>query len=179
MSVFTNSFRSAKDERAQYTGAVIGLLGAQAPLTVLQGTAAKLRRAVKRLTPRQLAKPEAPDKWSVKQVVQHLADSELVYAWRLRLILAHDRPAITGYDQDVWAERLQYAKTNVAEALDEFATLRRSNLRLLKRASPADLERVGVHSERGEESLAHLIKLYAGHDILHLNQIDRISKAIR
>jgi hypothetical protein len=88
------------------------------------------------------------------------------------------RKAITGYDQDAWADRLGYDKTNVTEALDEFSVLRKANLRLLKRAAPADLERVGVHSERGEESVRHWIKLYAGHDTLHLNQIKRIRGAI-
>jgi hypothetical protein len=133
---------------------------------------------VRRMTPRQLGKPEMPEKWSVKQVIQHLADSELVWGWRLRLVLSHDRPTITGYDQDLWAERLGYGQVNVAQALDDFATLRSANLRLIKRATPQDLKRVGVHSERGEESVEHWLKLYAGHDLLHLNQIERIRKAV-
>ena len=178
MSIFTNSMKSAPAEAAQYTSAVLGLLGAQTPIDVLSKTPAKVKRALARLTPRQIGKPEAPEKWSVKQVVQHLADSELVWGWRLRLVLSHDRPTITGYDQDAWADRLGYDKVDVKRALEDFTTLRAANLRLLKRATPADLQRVGVHSERGEESVAHWLKLYAGHDILHLNQIDRITRAI-
>jgi hypothetical protein len=178
LSVFTNSMKSAPAEAAQYTSAVLGLLGAQKPLEVLSKTPAKLKRAIARLTPRQMGRPEAPEKWSVKQVIQHLADSELVWGWRLRLVLSHDRPTITGYDQDAWAARLGYDSVDVKRALEDFMVLRAANLRLLKRATPADLNRVGVHSERGEESVSHWLKLYAGHDILHLNQIERIKKAI-
>jgi hypothetical protein len=179
MSIFTNSMKSAPAEAAQYTGAVLGLLGEQKPLSVLKSTPTKLKRAIARLTPKQLAKPEAPEKWSIKQVVQHLADSELVWGWRLRLVLSHDRPTITGYDQDAWAERLGYDKVDIRRALEDFTVLRAANLRVLKRTTAADLKRVGVHSERGEESVEHWLKLYAGHDILHLNQIERIRKAVR
>lgn len=178
MSIFTNSMKSAPAEAAQYTSAVIGLLGPEKPLEVLKKTPGKVKRAIARLTPRQVSKPEAPEKWSVKQVVQHLADSELVWGWRLRLVLSHERPTITGYDQDLWAERLGYASVQVDRALEEFTVLRNANLRLLQRATPADLKRVGVHSERGEESVEHWLKLYAGHDILHLNQIERIKKVV-
>ena len=170
--------KTAPEEAAQYTGAVLGLLGSQKPFDVLKKTPSKVKRAIARLTPRQVAKPEAPEKWSVKQVVQHLADSELVWGWRLRLVLAHDRPTITGYDQDAWADRLGYASVQVDRALEEFTVLRNANLRLLQRATPADLKRVGVHTERGEESVEHWLKLYAGHDILHLNQIERIKKVV-
>jgi uncharacterized damage-inducible protein DinB len=126
----------------------------------------------------KLRQPERPGKWSIGQVLQHLADSELVWGWRLRLILAQDRPTLTGYDQDRWAERLRYADSDPAQALEEFVTLRRANLRLLERASPADLKRVGVHVERGEESLEHQRRLYAGHDLLHLAQLARIRHAV-
>jgi DinB superfamily len=110
--------------------------------------------------------------------VRHLADSEIVWGYRLRLVLAQDRPTITGYDQDLWADRLAYGDAPVDQAIDDFTTLRRSNLRLLSAASKADLQRVGVHSERGEESVAHMIRMYAGHDLLHLAQLARIRQAI-
>jgi hypothetical protein len=92
----------------------------------------------------------------------------------MRLILAQDRPTITGFDQDLWAERLGYANADPNESLETFAVLRRDNLRLIEHASPEDLQRVGVHAERGEESAGYLVRLYAGHDLMHLNQIDRI-----
>jgi hypothetical protein len=78
----------------------------------------------------------------------------------------------------LWAERLHYDEADPSEALELFGVLRPANLRLLERASPADLKRVGVHVERGEESLKHLRRLYAGHDLLHLGQIERVRAAV-
>jgi hypothetical protein len=127
----------------------------------------------------ELRRKEQSDKWSIVEVVRHLADSEVVWAWRMRLILAQDRPPITGYDQDLWAERLRYRESDAQEALEEFTVLRRGNLGVLGKATPADLARVGVHVERGEESLDRLHRMYAGHDLLHLNQIARIRRAVR
>lgn len=178
MSVFTNpASRSAEQARA-YTSAILGLLGDRNPLEVLERTATALRQAIDGLSPRQIAEPESPGKWSMGQVLQHLADSDLVWGYRVRMVLAHDRPPLTGYDQDLWAERLRYDRAEPGQALQDFETLRRANLRLLQRASPEDLQRVGVHAERGEESVEHMVKLYAGHDLLHLQQLDRIRRAV-
>lgn len=174
MSVFTNSASRSVDQAREYTTAILDLLGTQDPLDVLKATPEALRAAVAGLSDAQLSKPEAPGKWSMRQVVRHLADSDLVWGYRVRMVLAHDRPTITGYDQDLWADRLGYAGADVGHALEEFAILRRGNLALLTAASAADLERVGVHSERGEESVGHMIRMYAGHDLLHLRQLARI-----
>jgi hypothetical protein len=95
------------------------------------------------------------------------------------MVLAHDRPTIIGYDQDRWADRLRYREVDVREALEQFTVLRRRNMRLWQELSPADLARAGVHNERGEESLAHMRKLYAAHDLLHLRQLERIRKAVQ
>jgi hypothetical protein len=124
-------------------------------------------------------RPESPGKWSIRDVIAHLADSELVGSFRLRMILAQERPPLAGYDQDLWADRLRYREVVLRDALDQFLTLRRSNLRLWRNLTTADLARVGVHGERGEESLERLRKLYAAHDLLHLNQLDRIRKALQ
>lgn len=178
MSIFSNLSSSTPSEIAEYVNALQGLLGDRDPLGVLRATPGELRRRVAGAPLEELGRPESPGKWSVRHVLGHLADSELIYGWRVRMILAHDRPVITGYDQDLWAERLGYEQTDPAQALQTFTVLRESNLRLLERATPVDLQRVGVHSERGEETLAHLVRLYAGHDLLHLRQIDRIRAAV-
>jgi hypothetical protein len=178
MSVFTNAASRSADQATEYVSAVLGLLGTRDPVDVLASTPDAVRTRIGRLSASQLAQPESPGKWSIGHVVRHLADSEIVWGWRLRMILAHDRPLITGYDQDLWADRLGYADADPRESLEEFSVLRRSHLRLLSRATPADLARVGVHAERGEERIDHVMKLYAGHDLLHLNQIDRIAGAV-
>jgi len=178
MSVFTNPSSASKAQGAAYTAAILGLLGDGEPLPVLRATADALRAVVAGLDEQALRTPEAPGKWSVVQVLRHVADSEIVFAFRLRMMLAHDRPDVIAYDQDAWAGALRYADADAAEALDEFAVLRRGNLRLVERATPADLQRVQQHPERGEESLAHSMRMYAGHDLLHRSQILRIRGAI-
>jgi hypothetical protein len=177
MSVFTNPAGAAIEHARAYVAAILELLGDQDPLAVLRETPNQLERILASTSRTVLARPEAPGKWSMGQVFAHLADSDLVWGWRLRLILAQDRPPLTGYDQDKWADRLGYADLDPRDSVATFAILRRSNLRLVERATPEDLHRVGVHVERGEESLAHQLKLYAGHDILHRNQLERIRKA--
>ena len=178
MSVFSNRAQDPPVERAAYADAILALLGERDPLAVLRETPAGLASTIAALSPTQVRTPESPGKWSIGQVLQHLADSDLVWGWRLRLILSHDRPQITGYDQDLWAERLHYADSDPGQALELFGVLRAANLRLLERATPQDMARVGVHSERGEESIGSLCRLYAGHDLLHLNQIARIKASL-
>jgi hypothetical protein len=178
MSVFTNSSKDAAEKVTSYVEAVLGLLGDRDPMAVLRETSSLLPRAIEGLSPQELSQPERPGKWSIRQILQHLADSEIVGAWRFRLILAQDRPSITGYDQDLWAERLHYEESDPADAIELFTVVRRANVGLFERASAADLRRVGMHAERGEESLEHLRRLYAGHDLLHLKQIERVRQAV-
>src|SRR6185503_20765770 len=99
MSVFTNPSSGAADQAAAYVTAVLGLLGDRNPSDVLREMPAALSRAIDGLSPEQLRRPEAPGKWSINVILQHLADSELVGNWRMRLIAAQDRPPLTGYDQ--------------------------------------------------------------------------------
>jgi uncharacterized damage-inducible protein DinB len=178
MSVFTNAASGSIEQARTYTAAILELLGTQDPIDVLERTSDATRSAIAGVSDAQLSQPESPGKWSLRQVVQHLADSELVWGYRLRLVLAQERPPLTGYDQDLWSQRLHYDRLPVDEALDRFAVLRRSNLRLLANAAPDDLKRVGVHSERGDESVAHMLRMYAGHDLLHLRQLARIRVAV-
>lgn len=178
MSVFTNPAGTSAEHASAYTAAVLDLLGARDPLEVLRSTPAALEGRLDGLSRDQITRPESAGKWSARHVLQHLANSELVWGYRLRMVLAHDRPQLSGYDQDLWAERLRYDQVEAQQALHDFATLRNANLRVLAGASADDLKRVAVHAERGEESVAHMIRLYAGHDLLHLRQIDRIRRAI-
>ena len=167
------------DAAAQaYIAGLLQALGTQVPLEVLRNTPSRLLDAMQGLSEDQLHRREAPERWSVAHVLQHLADSELVGAYRFRMILAQDRPDIQAYDQDLWAERLHYDLADPAESLEDFTAIRAANVRLFERSTPTERERVGVHAERGEESLAFLQRVYAGHDIVHLRQLGRIRQAI-
>jgi hypothetical protein len=162
-----------------YAATLFSALGSLNPRDVLGETPALLRQAVAGLSREQLSTPEAPGKWSVRHVVQHLADSELVGAFRFRMVLAHDAPSLPGYDQDLWASRLRYQDADIEAALSDFDMLRRSNLRLCDGASAADLKRVMRHSERGDESLEYMLRMYAGHDLVHLRQVGRVLRVLR
>jgi hypothetical protein len=124
-----------------------------------------------------LRRPEAPGKWSVIEVIQHLADSELVYGWRTRMILTEDRPAIQGFDQDAWTRTLRYDEMPLDVALGQLGGMRAANLQLWRSLSPAQRARVGVHSERGPESLDLLLHLMGAHDLVHRRQIERVLAA--
>lgn len=178
MSVYTNSASSTPAETAAYVGALIDLLGTQDPASVMRQTPAAVERILDAVPAAQITTPEAPGKWSIREVIAHLADSELVGGWRLRLVLAQDRPPLTGYDQDRWAHRLRYEEVDVGDALQQFTILRRANLRLWQNLGPADLARVGLHSERGDETLERLRMLYAAHDLLHIRQLERIRAVV-
>ena len=179
MSIFTNSATRSSEEAGAYTKALLDLLGERDPLQVLRETPAALRSILDGVAAEMTTTPEAPGKWSIAMVAQHLADSELVCGWRLRMVLAHDRPVITGYDQDAWARQLRYDQAPLEPALADFEAARGANLRLLARVPESDRERVGVHAERGEESVAHMIRMYAGHDVLHIRQVERILASVR
>lgn len=178
MSVFSNPASGAAEQAAEYIEAVLGLVEGRDALQVLRETPEFVRGFAEGLPPAVLGIPESPGKWSMAAVVQHLADTEVVWAWRIRLVLAENRPVVTGFDQDLWAERLGYDEVDMGRALSVFDALRGSTLRLLERASPEDMRRVGLHVERGEESVAHMIRLNAGHDLLHRNQLERIRDAV-
>jgi hypothetical protein len=112
----------------------------------------------------------APGRWSAREIVHHLADSEMTSAIRLRLLLAVDRPAILGYDQDEFARRLYYDRP-VEASLDAFKAARRSTAELLERMTDAQWTRAGTHSEVGEYTPERWLEIYAAHAHQHAQQI--------
>ena len=171
---FSNPASGAAAAATTYVRALLDLLGQREPLEVLPELVPWLDRRLRGISDARLRRPEAPGKWSVAAIVQHLADSELILAVRGRLILSEDRPAIQGFDQDLWAERFHYNQASVDVALAQLRGMRAANLELWRRLTPADLAREMIHSERGPESLGHLLKLMAAHDLVHRRQIDRV-----
>ena len=178
MSVFTNPAGSAKGAAHVYVKALLELLGDRDPVQVQAAQVAAVQREIAGLDDKMLRRPEKPGKWSILQVLQHLADSELVSGFRMRMILAHDSPEIQGYDQDAWANRLKYNDAEPADALDQLRVLRNNNLKLIRSLNEKEWERAGMHSERGRESIRKIVQMIGGHDLLHLNQIRRIRQAL-
>lgn len=174
---FSNPAGTAAAAASNYVRALLDLLGSRDPLQVLDELHRWLLSRVHGLPDSVLRRPEKPGKWSVIEVIQHLADSELVAGFRTRMILTEDRPALQGYDQDRWASELGYRHVSLGQASEQLHALRTANLHLWKSLTPAQLERVGLHSERGPESAGHILRLMAGHDLVHRRQIDRILAA--
>src|SRR5580698_1811146 len=161
----------------QYIQRILGFVDGKDPLQVQRDTPKKLQKLIKPLTKKQLTQRPEPGKWSIAEVLAHLADAELVGGWRMRLILGNNGVSLQPFDQDVWAETFAYAKRDPAASLETFRVLRENNLALLK-ALPKNLwENYGMHSERGKETLAHIVRMFAGHDLNHLAQVERIAKA--
>jgi hypothetical protein len=113
----------------------------------------------------------APDKWSIRQIVAHLADSEMVAGMRLRRIIAEDHPRLEAYDQNAWASNLDYARRKTSQALETFRRTRGENYELLKDLPAAAYDREGLHSERGPMSLKQLLQLMAEHAENHAAQL--------
>ncbi|HVE80446.1 MAG TPA: DinB family protein [Gemmatimonadaceae bacterium] len=177
-SPFSNPAGGAAEAAGGYTAALLDLLGDRDPLAVQAELVPALRRLSAGLSDGELRRPERPGKWSVMEVVEHLADQELVNGYRIRSVVAEDEPELRGYDQDRWAARLRYGAADLETVMSELAALRGRNLRLLRALPPAELERAGLHSERGPETVRRIMLLTAGHDLLHRRQIERIRSAI-
>ena len=102
-----------------------------------------------------------------------------MYGYRLRLILCEDDPTILGTSQDSWVAALRHNEREPLELVEIFRTLRQFNLAEWRRTSPEDLKRTGQHNERGLESLGVMLRLLAGHDLSHLDQITRYISAVQ
>ncbi len=163
---------------AAYQRQLLDLLGTDDPARVQAATPARLRALVADAVA-DLRTPPEPGEWSVIELIGHVVDAELVSSGRYRWILAHDTPAIPGYDQDLWADRLRDRDANPENLLALFEALRSANLELWDRTPVEERARYGVHAERGPESYELTFRLIAGHDRFHLAQAQRTLAAIR
>lgn len=137
----------------------------------MPGILAELIRGVAQA---KLAKSPAPGKWSVGEILAHLAEDELTSSWRYRQMLEQDGVALAGFDQDLWAKLGNYSVWRPHESLEMFRLLREANLRMLRALSPGQWQRSGVHAERGRITVSDLARHMAGHDRNHLDQIRKI-----
>jgi hypothetical protein len=160
-----------------YRARLFTLVGDRDPLDILAQTAATLTEIERTNSAALLRMRPFDGKWSPNEIIGHLADGEWVYGYRLRLILCEDNPAIIGTNQDAWVAAQEHNEREPAELVEIFRIMRQFNLTLWKAISPANLARTGQHNERGPESLGVMMRMLAGHDLSHLDQIDLCVRA--
>ncbi len=148
-------------------------LGELDPLEVIAATPAQLRALMDVIGGERAEQPRAPGKWSAREIVCHLADCEVAFAFRLRQTLAEDRHVMQPFDQDGWAKR--YAGYSVEAALATFSMIRRWNLALVRSLDAADLAKPVNHPERGDMTLKTILETMGGHDRNHLKQVEEIA----
>ncbi len=165
-------------EGLAYQRMLLDALGSDDPAAVLSGTAAAIGALVAEAGAHLRIRP-APREWSVLRCVAHLVDAEIAWAPRFRFVLAHDRPELPGYDQDLWNDRLHTDDESPGVLFRLFEPLRASTIDLWRRTSAEDRSRVGLHRERGEESFDLMFRMLAGHDRVHLAQARRALDAVR
>jgi uncharacterized damage-inducible protein DinB len=147
-------------------------LGDRNPQEVIAATPEHLAAIIQQLGPDSLERSYAPGKWSARQILCHLADCEIAFAFRLRQALAEDHHLIQPFDQEGWAK--QYTALEAQQALNVFSALRGWNLALLQTVSSTDSAKPVSHPERGEMTFQTLVETMGGHDLNHLKQLQTI-----
>jgi len=168
-----------KETPQQYTKRVLSYVDGKDPLRVQKNTAKKLQKLMKPLSKKQMKRRPSPDQWSIAEILAHLADAEVVGSWRMRLIMGSDGTPITAFDQDAWAKTFGYANRDPRHSLKMFRALRENNLALLESVPKKLWKNYGMHSERGKETIAQIVCMFAGHDLNHLRQVEKIAKAYK
>ena len=165
-------------QAAAYQASLLTALGDDDPAEAQATTPAAIRALVVEAGADLRVRPD-PGEWSVLGCIDHIVDAELVMAARYRWVIAHDEPEIVGYDQDLWVDRLHAYDPDPEALIVFFEALRTANLALWAQAMPADRLRVGLHNERGRESLQLMFDMIGGHDRVHLGQARRTLEAVR
>jgi hypothetical protein len=143
-------------------------------LEVIAKTPGTLQALVMKASSAQLMKSPAPGKWSAREILAHLADCEVVFAFRLRQTIAEDNPTIQPFDQDNWAK--DYAKMDASQALSVFSALRDWNLAFIRAVGKPAMSRTMTHPERGTMTFETVVETMGGHDINHLKQVENLLK---
>src|ERR1700704_1708737 len=163
-----------KESAQHYIQRITTHVNGKQPLAVQAATPKKLERLIEGASAPKLRKRPAADQWSVSEIVAHLADAEIVIGFRMRLILGAPGSPIAAYDQDSWVTSGHYENRDPRKSVEQFRIDREANLALLKSLTPEQWKLYGMHSERGQETIEHIVRMTAGHDVNHLQQIERI-----
>jgi hypothetical protein len=163
----------------QYIQRILGYVEDQDAIKVQRATAGKLKKLTRGLTTKELKWKPEPAKWSITEILAHLADTEIVASWRMRSVIGENGITIQPFDQDAWASVFQYGKRDAKRSLEIFRMLRENNLAMLKEIPRQTWDNYGMHLERGKETVAHLTRMFAGHDTNHVLQVERIVKQLK
>jgi DinB family protein len=161
----------------QYRQRILSYLNGSDPIKMQAAAPAKLAKLLKGISPARARKRPTPGKWSIAEIVAHLSDAELVGGYRIRAILGAPGCQVIGFDQDVWVTALHYDKRNLGKSFAQYGALREANLALVKTLTPDQWKHYGVHNERGAETIETIVRMFAGHDLNHFQQIERILAA--
>jgi uncharacterized damage-inducible protein DinB len=161
----------------QYMRRMDGYVAGRDPVKLQAAAPAKLAKLLKKATPAKARKRPAPGKWSIAEIVAHLADTEIAMGWRIRIVLGEPGSTLQPFEQDAWASAMRYEKRDPKKSLELYRALREANVALLKSITPNDWKKSAMHPERGELTLRKIAEMTAGHDLNHIAQIERILAA--
>jgi hypothetical protein len=159
---------------AQYIRRLLGYQEGKKPASVLAATPRRIRTMLRGVTHKRLKEKPAPGAWSIGEILAHMADTELTFGFRLRLVLGSNGTRIQAFDQDVWATNFRYEKQDPKASFDSYRAQRVHNLRLLRLLPRGMWNYYGMHEERGKETVQRMTEMMAGHDLNHLQQIEKI-----
>lgn len=160
----------------QYIQRILGHVEGKDAIKVQRSSAARLKKAIGGLTPKQTKWKPGPEKWSIAEIVAHLADAEIVASWRLRSVIGANGVTIQPFDQNAWAAIFDYGNRDAKKSLELFRVLRENNLEMLRGIPRATWDNYGMHLERGKETVTHLARMFAGHDTNHVLQVEGIAE---
>ena len=163
----------------QYTQRILSHVEGQDALKVQRATPAKLKRLIQGFTPKQLKWQPGPGKWSIAEILAHLADAEIAGSWRMRCTIEASGTTLQPFNQDIWASVFQYRERDAKKSLETFRVLRENNLAMLKALPRERWDNYGMHLERGKETVAHVVRMFAGHDTNHLLQVADIAAQLK
>jgi hypothetical protein len=158
----------------QYRQRMFVLVDGKDPVKLQAAAPARLAKLLKGVSPAKARKRPAPAKWSIAEIVVHMADTEVVFGYLIRGIVGEPGTRIDGFDQDAWLAALHYEKRDMKKSFAEYRAFREANVALLKSLTPEQWKICGMHKERGPETMETVAKMSAGHDLNHFQQIERI-----
>jgi uncharacterized damage-inducible protein DinB len=161
-------------DTAEYLARICQHVREKEPLALQGETPGVLAGLIAKKSHQQLTTRPSKDKWSIGEILAHLAEDEIATAWRYRQMAEHSGIELAGFDQDLWAKLGGYAARVPQDSLELFRLLRTTNLQFLQQLAPEQWECFGIHAERGRITVRDLAAHMAGHDINHIEQIRKI-----